>query len=117
MIYALHAGLGVLLEEGLEASWARHLACGAALQAGLEKLGFSLFAEEGHRLPELTTAWLPEGADDAALRRRLLDHYGIEVGGGVGAFVGRMWRVGCMGNTARPRNVALLLRALEELLA
>ena len=117
MVYALHAGLGVLLEEGLEASWARHEACGLALQAGLEKLGFSLFAEEGHRLPELTTAWLPEGADDAELRRRLLEHYGIEVGGGVGAFAGRIWRVGCMGNTARPRNVVLLLRAIEELLA
>jgi alanine-glyoxylate transaminase / serine-glyoxylate transaminase / serine-pyruvate transaminase len=117
MIYALHAGLGVLLEEGLEASWARHLACGAALQEGLEELGFKLFAAEDHRLPELTTAWLPEGADDVKLRRRLLEHYGIEVGGGVGEFAGRMWRVGCMGNTARPRNVALLLRALEELLA
>ena len=117
MIYALHAGLGVLLEEGLEASWARHEACGLALQEGLEKLGFSLFAEEGHRLPELTTTWLPEGVDDAGMRRALLQHYGIEVGGGVGAFAGKMWRVGCMGNTARFRNVALLLRALEELLA
>src|SRR5436309_9631556 len=117
MIYALHAGLGVLLEEGLEASWARHEACGRALQRGLEKLGFSLFAEEGHRLPELTTVWLPPGVDDASTRRALLDHYGIEVGGGVGEFAEKVWRVGCMGQTARPRNVTLLLGAVEARLS
>jgi alanine-glyoxylate transaminase/serine-glyoxylate transaminase/serine-pyruvate transaminase len=117
MIYALNAGLGVLLEEGLEASWERHRSCGLALQEGLEKLGFSLFAAEGHRLPELTTVWLPDGVDDAPTRRALLDTYGIEVGGGVGEFVGRVWRVGCMGHTARPRNVTLLLAALADLLS
>ena len=117
MIYALHAGLGVLLEEGLDASWARHEATGRALQRGLEKLGFSLFAEEGHRLPELTTVWLPPEVEDASTRRALLDHYGIEVGGGVGEFAEKVWRVGCMGHTARPRNVTLLLGALEELLS
>jgi alanine-glyoxylate transaminase/serine-glyoxylate transaminase/serine-pyruvate transaminase len=116
MIYALHAGLGVLLEEGLQESWQRHEECGRALQAGLEKLGFSLFATEGHRLPELTTVWLPDGVDDASTRRALLERYGIEVGGGVGAYAGRVWRIGCMGHTARPRNVTLLLGALAELL-
>jgi alanine-glyoxylate transaminase/serine-glyoxylate transaminase/serine-pyruvate transaminase len=116
MVYALHAGLGVLLAEGLEASWARHAACGAALQEGLEKLGFRLFAAEGHRLPQLTTAWVPAGADEAALRRRLLDDYGIEVGGGLGPYAGKVWRVGCMGHTARHRNVATLLAALGEVL-
>jgi alanine-glyoxylate transaminase/serine-glyoxylate transaminase/serine-pyruvate transaminase len=117
MIYALHAGLGVLLDEGLEASWARHEACGRALHEGLEKLGLSLLAQEGHRLPELTTVWLPEGVDEAAARRRLLTEYGIEIGAGIGPFAGKTWRIGCMGHTARPRNVALLLRALEEVLA
>ena len=117
MIYALHAGLGVLLDEGLEASWARHQTCGRRVQEGLEKLGFRLFAEEGHRLPELTTVWLPEGVEDAATRRALLERYGIEVGGGVGPYAGKSWRVGCMGHTARPQNVVLLLAALEELLA
>src|SRR3954463_6283315 len=68
MIYALHAGLGVLLDEGLEASWARHARAGDALQTELPQLGFRLFAQEGYRLPELTTAWLPERVDDAALR-------------------------------------------------
>jgi alanine-glyoxylate transaminase/serine-glyoxylate transaminase/serine-pyruvate transaminase len=116
MVVALHAGLGAVLEEGLEGSWARHAACGEALQAGLEKLGFRLFAQEGHRLPELTTVLLPEGVDDAAVRGTLLSRYGIEVGGGLGAYAGSMWRVGCMGHTARPRNVALLLGALGEVL-
>jgi alanine-glyoxylate transaminase/serine-glyoxylate transaminase/serine-pyruvate transaminase len=118
MIVALHAGLGVLLDEGLEASWARHAECGQLLQHGLEKLGFRLFAAEGHRLPELTTVWVPDGVEDeAAVRRTLLTRYGIEVGGGLGAFAGKVWRVGCMGHTARPRNVALLLGALGEVLA
>ena len=122
MIYALHAGLGAILDEGLDASFARHHACGQALQDGLERLGFELFAEKGHRLPQLTTVWvpldrLPAGVDEPAARRLLLERYGIEVGGGLGAFAGRVWRVGCMGHTARQRNVTLLLGALEELFA
>ena len=121
MIFALHAGLGALLEEGLEASWARHQACGEALQAGLVERGFELFAQEGHRLPELTTAWvpserLPAGTDEAGVRAMLLERYGIEVGGGLGAFAGKVWRVGCMGHTARMANVTLLLGALDEVL-
>jgi alanine-glyoxylate transaminase/serine-glyoxylate transaminase/serine-pyruvate transaminase len=116
MIFALHAGLGTVLDEGLEQAWARHDECGRLLQDGLEKLGFRLFAEEGHRLPELTTVWVPDGVDEAALRRRLLERHGIEVGGGLGAYAGRVWRIGCMGHTARPRNVTTLLGALEEAL-
>jgi len=116
MIMALHAGLGALLDEGLQASWARHEECGRLLHEGLETLGFKLFAEEGHRLPELTTAWLPSTIDDdAKARRHLLDRYGIEVGGGLGKYAGQMWRIGCMGHTARPRNVALLLGALRDI--
>ncbi|HEX7166862.1 MAG TPA: alanine--glyoxylate aminotransferase family protein [Acidimicrobiales bacterium] len=119
MILSLHAALGAILDEGLDAVWARHAQCGRALQDGLVKLGFELFAEEGHRLPELTTVWVPEHVRDreAAVRRTLLERYGIEVGGGLGEFAGRVWRVGCMGHTARPRNVTLLLGALDEVLA
>jgi alanine-glyoxylate transaminase / serine-glyoxylate transaminase / serine-pyruvate transaminase len=122
MIYALHAALGALLSEGLERSWARHGECGLALQTGLERLGFELFAEANHRLPELTTVWvpldrLPSGMDEPGARRALLERYGIEVGGGLGAFAGKVWRIGCMGHTARMRNVTLLLGALEELFA
>jgi alanine-glyoxylate transaminase/serine-glyoxylate transaminase/serine-pyruvate transaminase len=121
MIFGLHAALGAVLDEGLEAAWERHRVCGEALQSGLEQLGFELFAEEGHRLPELTTAWvpldrLPEGMDEAAARRALLERHGIEVGGGLGPVAGKVWRFGCMGHTARLRNVTLLLGALEELL-
>lgn len=116
MIFSLHAALGALLEEGLEAAWARHAECGAALQDGLQKLGLGLWAEEGHRLPELTTVVVPQGVEDGAIRRQLLERYGIEIGGGVGAWAGKIWRIGCMGHTARMRNVTLLLGALSELL-
>jgi alanine-glyoxylate transaminase/serine-glyoxylate transaminase/serine-pyruvate transaminase len=108
MIQSLHAGLGAVLDEGLDAAIARHEECGRALQAGLEALGCELFAAEGHRLPE--------GTDDAKVRSTLLDRYGIEIGGGLGEFAGRVWRIGCMGHTARPRNVTLLLGALAEVI-
>ena len=121
MIYALHAGLGVVLEEGLENVQARHQACGDKLQAGLVDRGFELFAQEGHRLPELTSVMvpidrLPEGLDEAGVRTRLLTEYGIEIGGGLGPVAGKVWRIGCMGHTARIRNVTLLLAALDEIL-
>ncbi|CAN5847700.1 alanine--glyoxylate aminotransferase family protein [soil metagenome] len=116
MITALHAGLGAVLDEGLERSYARHAACGESLQRGIEALGFTLFAAEGHRLPQLTTAWLPDGTDDVAVRAALLEDFGIEIGGGIGDYAGRVWRVGCMGHTARRRNVTLLLAALAEVM-
>jgi len=120
MIYGLHAGLGVVLDEGLDNVQARHRACGERLQEGLVKLGFDLFAQEGHRLPELTsvvvpTDRLPDGMDEAAVRRLLLDRYDIEIGGGLGPVAGKVWRIGCMGHTARERNVSLLLGALGEI--
>jgi alanine-glyoxylate transaminase/serine-glyoxylate transaminase/serine-pyruvate transaminase len=121
MVFGLHAGLGALLDEGLEASWARHAETGAALQRGLEDRGFELFADKDHRLPQLTTVWvpaerLPKATTEANIRRALLDRYGIEIGGGLGEYAGRMWRIGLMGHTARHRNVELLLGALDELL-
>jgi alanine-glyoxylate transaminase/serine-glyoxylate transaminase/serine-pyruvate transaminase len=116
MIFALHAGLGALLDEGLEDAWHRHEECGRLLREGLQCLGFRLFAEEGHRLPELTTVWVPDGVDEAKARQLLLERHGIEVGGGLGAFAGKVWRIGCMGHTARPRNVSTLLAALREVL-
>jgi aspartate aminotransferase-like enzyme len=116
MIMSLHAALGAVLEEGLGAAWARHAECGTALQDGLQKMGLELWAAEGHRLPQLTTVLVPSDADDAAVRRTLLVRYGIEIGGGVGEWAGRVWRIGCMGHTARLRNVTLLLAALAETL-
>lgn len=121
MLHALHAGLGAILDEGLEASWERHAECGAELQGGLEKLGFELFAAEGYRLPDLTTVHVPldrlPSGDEATVRRRLLDEYGIEIGGGLGDYAGKVWRIGCMGHTARRRNVTTLLGALADLVA
>jgi alanine-glyoxylate transaminase / serine-glyoxylate transaminase / serine-pyruvate transaminase len=116
MVAALHAGLGTLLHEGLEAAWQRHAACGALLQDGLEVLGLELLVEAEHRLPQLTTVRVPEGVDEAAVRHRLLDTYGIEIGAGAGKLAGQIWRIGCMGNTARPRHVLALLAALDEVL-
>jgi len=117
MLYALHAGLGVVLDEGLSQAWERHQACGDELHRRLPELGFELWAQEGHRLPELTTVSIPDGLNDAEGRQHLLNHYGIEVGGGLGPVAGKVWRIGCMGHTAQMRNVKMLLGALEELTA
>jgi alanine-glyoxylate transaminase/serine-glyoxylate transaminase/serine-pyruvate transaminase len=119
MIFSLHAGLGAILDEGLDAAIARHEECGRLLHEGLEALGLQLFAAEGYRLPELTTVWVPEGLDaagEAKVRSLLLERYGIEIGGGLGEFAGRVWRIGSMAHTARPRNITLLLGALGEVL-
>lgn len=116
MVTSLHAGLGRLLEEGLHAAFARHAECGRLLQDGLEALGLELWAPEGHRLPQLTTVLVPDGVDSARIRAQLLERFGIEIGAGVGEFAGRVWRIGCMGDTARVANVTLLLGALAELL-
>lgn len=113
MLYALHAGLGLVLDEGLEARWARHDRLGRQLQDGLEALGLPLLAQQGHRLPQLTTVGLPDGVDEAAWRRRLLDEHGIEVGGGLGAFAGKAWRIGLMGHTATDANITRLLTILK----
>lgn len=115
MIFSLHAALGAILDEGLDAAWARHRRVGARLQHELPRLGFPLLAEESHRLPQLTSAWLPAGADDVTLRKELLETYGIEVGVGLGEFAGRAWRIGLMGHSARDRNVTTVLGALRDL--
>ena len=117
MLYALHAGLGVVLDEGLPQTWERHQSCGDELHRCLPELGFELWAQEGHRLPELTTVSIPDGLNDAEGRQHLLSRYGIEVGGGLGPVAGKVWRIGCMGHTAQMRNVKMLLGALEELTA
>lgn len=116
MIASLHAGLGAVLEEGLEAAWERHRSCGRALQDGLEKMGLELWAPAAHRLPQLTTVLVPDGINDAQVRARLLADFGVEIGGGVGEWSGKVWRIGCMGHGARRRNVTLLLGALAEIL-
>jgi len=122
MIYGLHAGLGAVLDEGLEEAEARHERCGRMLQVGLEKLGLELFAQEGHRLAQLTTVKvpadrLPAGMTEPDVRAQLLSRYGLELGGGLGELAGKGWRIGVMGHTARERNVSFALGAIEEILA
>jgi alanine-glyoxylate transaminase/serine-glyoxylate transaminase/serine-pyruvate transaminase len=116
MNYALREALRLIAEEGLEARWERHRVHQAALVRGLEALGLQLVVDPAHRLPSLTTVYLPEGIDDAATRRRLLTEFGIEVGGGLGVFQGKAWRVGLMGATSTRRNVVTFLGALETTL-
>jgi alanine-glyoxylate transaminase/serine-glyoxylate transaminase/serine-pyruvate transaminase len=116
MVAALHAGLGVLLEESLPSAWARHAECGRRLQDGLTDLGLELLVAADNRLPQLTTVWIPSDVDDAAVRRELLSGFGIEIGAGAGQLAGQIWRIGCMGHTARQRNVVALLGALKEVL-
>jgi alanine-glyoxylate transaminase/serine-glyoxylate transaminase/serine-pyruvate transaminase len=116
MVASLHAGLTRILDEGLEAVWARHQAAGDALQAGLEEMGLELFAAEGHRLPDLTTVRVPEGVDSAAVRRELLERHGIEIGAGAGAYATSVWRIGLMGHNARPDAALLVLAALQDVL-
>jgi alanine-glyoxylate transaminase/serine-glyoxylate transaminase/serine-pyruvate transaminase len=82
----------------------------------LEGLGFRLFAQEGYRLPMLTSAYLPSGTDDAATRKRLLNDYQVEVGGGLGPLKGKIWRVGLMGEACRIQNIEYLIAAVREIL-
>lgn len=116
MIASLHAALGRILEEGLEAVAARHQAAGDALQTGLQEMGLELFAQEGWRLPELTTVRVPEDVDSAQVRGRLLADYGIEIGAGAGKYAASVWRIGLMGPNANAASVTLLLGALEDVL-
>jgi alanine-glyoxylate transaminase / serine-glyoxylate transaminase / serine-pyruvate transaminase len=116
MLYGLHEGLRLVLDEGLEARWRRHETLGGELQDALVAKGFELLAQDGYRLPQLTAAALPRGAAERALRARLLDEFGIEVGGGLGAFAGRAWRIGLMGESCRKPKLDRLLDAIGNVL-
>jgi alanine-glyoxylate transaminase/serine-glyoxylate transaminase/serine-pyruvate transaminase len=116
-LYALHEALVILHEEGLEASWARHRRHHLALRAGIEAMGLEFLVDEAHRLPQLNAIRVPQGVDEAAVRKALLDHYSLEIGAGLGPYAGRIWRIGLMGHTANERNVLLCLSALESVLA
>jgi alanine-glyoxylate transaminase/serine-glyoxylate transaminase/serine-pyruvate transaminase len=115
MSYALYEALRIVLEEGLEARLARHRVNHLALRAGLEAMGLEYVPRRS--LATLNAVHVPAGVDEARVRRRLLDEYGIEIGAGLGPFAGKAWRVGLMGESSRRRNVVLLLAALQSLLA
>jgi alanine-glyoxylate transaminase/serine-glyoxylate transaminase/serine-pyruvate transaminase len=114
MIYALHEALLIVLEEGLEARVARHQRLHRRLRAGLESMGIRYVPENS--LHTLNCIHIPEGADDAAVRAKLLDDYSIEIGAGLGPFAGKAWRIGLMGHSATQANVDLVLAALVDCL-
>lgn len=116
-LYALHESLRMLAAEGLENAWQRHHDMHLVLRAGLEKLGLNFVVAEDSRLPQLNAVYIPAGVDDAAVRTRLLKDYNLEIGAGLGALAGKAWRIGLMGFGARRENVALCLKALEEVLS
>ncbi len=114
--YALLEALRMVEEEGLEARWARHELNHHALVAGLESMGLTMLVDAPYRLWTLNTVKIPAGIDDGKVRARLLQEYGIEIGGGLGALKGKIWRIGLMGANARPNSVLVLLAALERVL-
>ncbi len=116
LVYALHQALGLGEQEGWEARYTRHHRHGQALQAGLEAMGLKLFTSPGHRLPMLTVVRIPANIDDLAVRQALLEEYNTEIGGGLGEYRGKVWRLGLMGYNATKRSVFHLLDALERLL-
>src|SRR6185437_8165202 len=116
LTYALREALRVVIDEGLEARWARHRRVSDAFRAGIGGMGLGLLVPEEHHLPQLTTVLIPEGIDDAMVRKALLSDWNIEVGGGLGPFRGKIWRVGLMGASCTPPNALVLLDALGQIL-
>jgi len=116
MIYALREALRIVHEEGLESRFTRHRMNHEALAAGLEAIGLRLAAQAGHRLWMLNSVSIPDGVDDATVRRRLLREHGIEIGGGLGPLRGRTWRIGLMGESSHRTHVLTLLSALGDIL-
>jgi len=111
-VFGLHAALELVLEEGLDARFARHRAMHESLKAMLERHGIQLVVREDIRLPMLNAVAVPEGVDDKAARGRMLKEFDLEIGAGLGALAGKVWRIGLMGHAARQDNLDLLDRAL-----
>ena len=116
-LYALHEALVILQEEGIENSWARHQKNHDALRSGLEAMGLSFVVPEGQRLPQLNAVSIPDGVDEAAVRSALLNEYNLEIGAGLGAMAGKIWRVGLMGFASNQTNVLFCLGALDAVLS
>ena len=118
MNFAIHEALTQALEEGLEVRFARHRQVHALLKAGLEKLGFTYASDPNHSLPMLSLVNIPAHVqDEAAVRRRLLNEFDLEIGGGLGKLAGKCWRIGLMGHGAYPENVTYILNAIEKVIA
>jgi alanine-glyoxylate transaminase/serine-glyoxylate transaminase/serine-pyruvate transaminase len=116
-LYGLHESLVMLEEEGLENAWARHQRNHQALRAGIEAMGLSFLVTEAHRLPQLNAIVIPEGIDEAAVRARLLSEFDLEIGAGLGALAGKVWRIGLMGHASNMKNIMFCLGAMESILS
>jgi alanine-glyoxylate transaminase/serine-glyoxylate transaminase/serine-pyruvate transaminase len=116
LAFALREALAAIEEEGVEARYARHQRHHLALAAGLEALGLSLLPPAGERLWTLNAVRVPDGVDEAAVRRRLFEDFQMEIGAGLGSLAGRIWRVGLMGSGSTLSNVLLFLTAFERCL-
>ena len=117
MLYAAHECARILLEEGLQKSFARHARASQALVAGLQAMGLKLYGDQAHKMPNVTGVYVPEGVDGEAVRRALLEQHNIEIGTSFGPLRGRIWRIGTMGYNARPEAVEQTLRALNDVLS
>lgn len=115
-LYALHESLRILAQEGLEHSWQRHQQMHLLLKQGLDALQLRFVVAEHCRLPQLNSVYIPDGIDDAAVRKQLLEQYNLEIGAGLGELAGKAWRIGLMGYGARRENVALCIKALQDVL-
>jgi alanine-glyoxylate transaminase/serine-glyoxylate transaminase/serine-pyruvate transaminase len=115
-LYGLHEALVMLQEEGLENAWERHRSNHELLRAGIEAMGLDFLVPEGQRLPQMNAIRVPSGTDEAEVRRCLLEDYSIEIGPGLGVLAGKIWRIGLMGHGSKPRNVRLVLGAIEDAL-
>lgn len=115
-LYALHEALVMVKEEGLENAWARHTYHHKALAAGIEAMGLQFVVPSSERLPQLNAVTVPEGVDEAAVRKLLLDQYSLEIGAGLGALAGKVWRIGLMGFACNQKNVLICLGALDSVL-
>jgi len=116
LIYALQEALAVVEEEGLEARWERHRRNHRALLDALSALGLDVLPPPGERLWSLNAVKVPQGADEAGIRKALLQDYGIEIGAGLGPLAGKIWRIGLMGSGSTQENITRLVSALEKLL-
>ena len=117
MIYALREALRLIVEEGLEARWERHLLCAAALRAGAAAMGLSIVADVDVSLPSITAVVAPEVVNEAEARKHLLEVHGVELSGGLGPLAGKVWRIGLMGHNSTAPNVLTVLGALEDAMA
>jgi alanine-glyoxylate transaminase/serine-glyoxylate transaminase/serine-pyruvate transaminase len=116
-LFALHEALLLVKEEGLENAWARHMRHHLALKAGLEAMGLKFLVAEGYRLPQMNAVYVPEGVNEADVRRTLLGEFNLEIGAGLGPLAGKIWRFGLMGYSCKPENVMLCLSALGSVLS